>query len=208
MGMRKFRWNDETVMSAVERFRLEKGDYSRQHDFQYTDYLPDPETIRRLYGGLPQFREKFGFPVQDYTKGKIRGDLGIIINNRAKSHEDKIHKYLIDNFGEVCVHKEREFSYRNRVDFQVYHADGIFGVDTFYPKNKAGLANNFNLKHVKYKNYTIGPIYLVNMNSDLTQEILNEYMKNKINFVESNIKLFTSDEFKRAISVYRRRTQL
>ncbi len=206
--MKKAKWNDATVLEAVEKFRSENGDYPRQHDFQFTDYLPDPETIRRLYGGIPMFRKKFGFGIEDYTKGQVRSELNKTLNDRAKSHEDKMQNILVKYFGEICVHKEREFSYRNRVDFQVYHAEGIFGVDTFYPKNRIGLINNFNLKYGKYKNFSLGPVYLVCMNSELSQEILNIYMNLRKVPAEEKIKLLTEEDFIKEIKLFNPRTSI
>ncbi len=208
MARRSFTWNSDTVIKAVERFRLETGEWPTSHNFMSTDYLPDPDTIRRLFGGLPVFRKKFGFDVEDYTKGKVRSDLNKELNDRAKLHEDQIHKILEEHFGEICVHKEREFSYRSRVDFQVYHANGIFGVDTFYPKNRYALMNIFNIKFVKYKKFLLGPMYLVCMNNELNQTILDNYLEKRRNDNENNIKLVSEESFTREISKYSRKTEL
>lgn len=197
-----------TIMNAVERFREEFGRDPTSHDFQYTDYLPDPETIRRLYGGLPLFRKKFAFDVEDYTKGKVRSDLNRSLNDRAKVDEEKILDFLVAHFGEICVHKEREFAYRNRVDFQVYYEGGIFGVDTFFPKNRAALVNIFNLKYTKYIHFLVGPIYLVCMNPHLTQVILDDYVLSRKNNTISNIRLMSEVSFLEEIKKYSRRTSI
>lgn len=208
IGRRKFLWNDDTIMQAMNRFYSENGKYPTSHEFQFTDYLPDPKTIVKLYGGLPAFRKKFDLGVEDYTKGEARSSIARDLNDRAKSHEDEIQDFLVERFGEICVHKEREFSYRNRVDFQVYHAEGIFGVDTFYPKHRPALVNIFNLKYIKYKNYSIGPIYLVCMNDDLTQELLNEYVLCRKSLTEGNIKLVNKKTFIEEVSMYPKRQVL
>lgn len=114
----------------------------------------------------------------------------------------------MERFGEVCVHKEREFAYRNRVDFQVYHADGVFGVDTFFPKSRIALINIFNLKYPKYKNYLIGPVFLVCMNTDLNQEILNSYLANKKLSVGENIQLLTETNFLSKLQSFKPREKL
>ena len=208
MGKRKFRWSDETVLEAIDRFRALNGTEPTSHDFQFTDYLPDPQTIRRLYGGLPLFRKKFGFDVEDYTKGTARSEISRNLNDRGKSHEDSIQALLISHFGEICVHKEKEFSYRNRVDFQVYHENGVFGVDTFYPYNRATLVNIFNLKHAKYKNFERGPVYLVCMNSELSQKDLDSYIEKRKDPTAPNVYLLSEEVFLIEIQKYKKRVKI
>lgn len=208
MARRICKWDDSRIKEVLDRFYEENQRYPTAHDFQFTEYLPDPDTVRRLYGGVGYLRRKFGLEIEDYTRGPVRSELNRKLNDRAKLHEEEIQKILIEQFGEICVHKEREFAYRSRVDFQIYHTNGIFGVDTFYPKNRMGMINIYNIKFPKYKKFTAGPIYLVCMNPELDQIILDEYLKGRKNATEDKIKLVSKEHFLSELIKYKRREQV
>lgn len=197
------KWTETKIREAVNLFFSKNERFPTQHDFQFNDYLPDPHTIRRLYGGLPAFRKKLGYNIVNYSKGEERSGIVRSLNERGKTHEREVYSHLVQQFGEICVHTEKEFSFRNRVDFYIYHKQGIFGADTFFPKHRSALVNIYNLKEKKYRNFN-GIVYLVSMNPVLSQPVLDDYLKNKKHKNAAHIKLLSKDVFLKEIRIYSR----
>ncbi len=192
--MQREKWNRQNIIQAANRFFSENSRYPTSHDFNLTSYLPTPPTINKIFGSLANFRKQMGQEIMDYTKGDARGKIVRSLNERGKIDEMLIYDKLKERFGEIYVHTEKEFDFRNRVDFYVYHKVGFFGVDTFHPAHKRSMANVYNIKEKKYIKFK-NTIYLVVTNDEILQQEIDNFLSKRKNITYENIRLISKESF-------------
>lgn len=187
------------LKEGFERFFRENGHYPTAHEIDSCDYLPRTRTIQRNYGGLPNLRKALGFEILDYTKGEVRKETAIMCNKRANENENEIYKYLVEKFGEISVHREYRFTDgSHRSDFYIFKK---FIVDVFYPKDKYSFLACLNSKIKKYNllaenNFILLPVIFLQMNKDLSSELIKNIVTNKKNKLHKNQSVMCVDEFK------------
>ncbi|MBT4917006.1 hypothetical protein HN709_00280 [Candidatus Peregrinibacteria bacterium] len=181
-------WPFELIKEGCDKFYNENDRYPTSHDFDLTEYLPSSVTIRKRFGSFAKFRKLLGQDIKDYTKGPARSNIVRALSERAIEDENLAYEKLRSIYGEMHVHREKEYAFRNRVDFYIYFRDGFFAIDTFYPKHARALPNIFNIKEKKYINFP-GVIYLVVMNKDIEKEVITKFLGRRKKETPSHIKL-------------------
>lgn len=182
-----------------ERFFKENGHYPTSKEIDDCDYLPSARLFQRNYGGLANIRKELGLPITDYTKGDVRRNTAKIANKRANENENEIYKYLVEKFGKIAVHREYRFTDgSHRADFYIF---GKFIVDVFFPKDKYSLLGCLNSKIRKYQifqnnNFILVPVIFLQMNKDLSSEMVKKIIENKKNKLYKNQSVMCIDEFK------------
>jgi hypothetical protein len=167
-------WDREKLKVAFDRFISENGRLPTSPEVDSTDYLPTSRLIQRNFGGLRALREQLGYQDIDFGKGKHRSEFAKSFNIRGIEAERKLEETLIEYFGEPYVHTQKYYGEgKNRADFLVYTAEGIFGIDVFTTETKQDLQKNVALKIDKYcdfpKNLTL---YFVAVSTQLTSDAI------------------------------------
>ncbi len=186
----KIRWTIEKIAEGFEKFNAEHGRYPTSFEIdQYPD-LPSSRQIQRQYGGLPNLRGqlKLSGP-QDFTKGEYSSLRAKTIGKRAHQLEKKIYDYLVEHFGVPFVHREYFFvdDRRSRTDFFIYHKNGNFSVDVFFPKDKRNLTGCLNSKMRTYSHGAMiqYPVIFLMMNEEISKEEVMEILSQKRNKLKS-----------------------
>ena len=144
-------WTPEKLKVAFDRYIAENGRLPTAPEVDKTDYLPSARQIQRRFGGLKALRTELGYETTDFGSGHNRSSIGTTSNLRAKEAERELEQQLSDLFGEAYVHSEKYYGRgRNRADFIIYTADGIFGIDVFTTETTHDLQKNVALKIDKY----------------------------------------------------------
>lgn len=116
-----------------------------------------------------------------------------------------MYDHLTKRFGEMFIHfqhAQRLTNYRINVDFLVFHKQGRFAVDVFYPKaDKAHYINNIGAKFRTYKDFPY-LVYLVITNPNITTNQIREYLKTTITESRSDMKLVTKKDFLTELDKY------
>ena len=199
MPSKNIKWTLEKIKNGFKSFYKEFGHYPTAHEVDSYAKLPSSKQIQRNFGGLVAFRKEYGFGDADLTKGKHSSERARIINQRAYKTEKEVHVYLVSMFGVEYVHREYFFNddRRNRTDFYIYHKDGNFSVDVFYPKNLRMVNGCLNSKLKTYVGTKIEySIIFLMMNDSISIEQLQKLIKNKKNTLRDNQTVMTLGEFK------------
>lgn len=186
-------WKIEDVKEGFERFAKKYGHYPTAREIDNFPLLPTCRSLQRSFGGLIKTRQAIGLSVLDYTTGKYGSDRSRRTNKEAILSEKEVEKYLVSRFGEVCVHDQKQYGDKNRVDFFVY-AKTNFGVDVFKTEDALNLINIVNLKMKKYLSFT-EQMYFVLYGSHLSQKTIDSYISRKKESLPKNIKVLTFDNF-------------
>lgn len=202
-------WAKENLLDGLKKFFDENGRYPTAPEIDKYEYLPSSRQIQRAFGGLVKLRQELGMAITDYGSGENRSKIAFTVTSRGANLEREIEKILIERFGEHFVHIEKplykyytsdEFKkshYKTRADFFVYAAgDYQFCIDVFYAGNQRTLIDNINHKQTIYSNLGID-VFLVNLNenSDITDESISNYVKNKQKALDKNIKIMNKTKF-------------
>jgi len=194
-------WKLEELKSGLELFYGQNERYPTSQEIDAFAFLPSSRSIQRRFGGLVELRKTLGLSGQDdFTKGEHSSRRATEINKRAHMVEKEVHTYLTDLFSTPFVHREYFFldDKRTRTDFFVYHQNGEFSVDVFYPKDRYNLIGCLNSKLRKYDNelLTQYPVIFLQMNKDISSEELRGVLKNKKNKLKKYQHLMCLEEFK------------
>lgn len=211
--MFKSKWNIENIRTGCERFFKEFSRYPTAEDFDNYPYLPSARQIQRAFGGLVELRDKLGLEIVNYGSGDHRSKSARDIGVNGAVAERLLEQELIDHFGEHFVHAERPlYKYykvplrvatqdtkeigKSRVDFLVYHSDGIFGVDVFVAKNMFSLKRIVNLKAGIYTGLNID-IFFVNggLPHLAKNNEIEDYCRNKSKQLDPNIRVMNQSDF-------------
>ncbi len=199
----KLKWTLESIQIGFEKFKKEHGRFPTATEIDSSVYLPSSRQIqRRFTGGLPALRQqlKLAGPT-DFTKGAYSSERARRINERAHKIEQKVYEYLTQKFGKMCVHREYFFTddQRTRTDFFIYHKDGTFSVDVFYPKDRRNLIGCLNSKMKTYGKTIMleYPVIFLMMNDVLatSEEELGWLLKNKKKSLLPYQKVMTFKQF-------------
>lgn len=203
------KWTIEKIKEGFASFYKEYGRYPTSHEVDSYSKLPSARQIQRVHGGLPAIRKQLGLEGEDFTKGEYSAERARMINKRAHKHEKEVYEYLVKHFGVEFVHREFFFNddKRNRTDFYIYHKDGSFSVDAFYPKNLRIVNGCINSKLQTYAGLTIKyPIIFLMMNESISEEQLAKLMGNKKNKLLSHQLIMTLGQFRAYCLTKKKRT--
>ncbi len=194
-------WTLDDLRDGVELFYKKYKHYPTTQEVDAFEFLPSSRSIQRRFGGLVELRQTLGLRGQtDYTKGAHSSARAKKINSRAHSTEKEVYDLLVARFGVEFVHREHFFTddKRTRADFFIYHKDGAFSVDVFYPANRHNLIGCLNAKLCKYsKNLMLQyPVVFVQMNRSITPTEIENILDNKKNKLRSYQRLVCYEDFK------------
>jgi hypothetical protein len=141
----------------------------------------------------------------DHRKGKIRSEKATHIGRRGFYIEQKLYSTLLERFHEPYVHNQARVVLPHqlmKVDFIVYHREGKFIVDVFYPDHSSSrFANNVAMKFGNYTNFPL-KTFLVVGNPKVTHEMIESNNLNAHNKRNKNLTLVTFEEFLTEIQKY------
>jgi hypothetical protein len=165
-------WSTARLKVAFDRYIAENGRLPTAPEVDKTDYLPSARQIQRRFGGLKTLRETLGYEDIDFGSGKSRSAIATRSNLKANEAERELLMELSNIFGEPYVHSEKYYGPgRNRADFIVYTADGIFGIDVFTTETRHDLQKNVALKVDKYMDFPKDVLlFFVVVSTELTEE--------------------------------------
>lgn len=201
---RKNKWTLEKIRKGFERFFQEKGRYPTTPEIDEYPHLPSSRQIqRRFKGGVPELRSTLQLNgPHNFTKGTYSSERARIINERAHLIEKEIYDFLINKFGKPFVHREFFFTddHRMRADFFVYHQDGTFIVDVFFPKDRRNLNGCLNSKLRTYNSISHEfdkiPVIFLMMNQDIGDDVLNQILITKKKPLHSQQCVMSLKQFK------------
>lgn len=186
----------DAIKSGLQRFYMEHGHSPTAEEIDACPYLCTSRQIQRRHGGLRKLRAALGLDVVDYSKGKSRADWSKRINKLSVESENSVKKFLVETYGEICVHEEKKYgNLRQRMDFFVY-AKESFAVDVFNTYTLRHLNVILNIKLRKYKNFPF-KLFFVVTGAEFLQKEIDATICNKTNLLPSNMKCLTVDEFER-----------
>lgn len=180
----KVKWPLELIKAGLQRFYTEHDRYPTATEVDSYQYLPRAKTIERRFGGLVALRKQLNLKgQQDFRTGAHSSARARSIGARAHVVEREVYDLLCRRFGKEYVHREFFFfdDKRTRADFFVYDAGKGFCVDVFYPRDRHNLVGCLNSKQRKYSEECMRqyPIIFLQMNSELSQGILDDYLGKK-----------------------------
>ena len=198
----RLKWTIDKIKQGFEKFYSEKGRYPTSAEIDEYPDLPSSRQIERRYGGVPQLRKELGLEgPHDFTKGQYSSDRARTIGLRSIKLEHSVNEYLVSIFGKPFVHREYLFTddRRTRTDFFVYCANGNFCTDVFYPKDKRNLSGCLNSKLGTYGGpYACKyPVVFLMMNENISEEVIQNVLKNKTNKLHGNHSVMTFTQFKK-----------
>jgi hypothetical protein len=186
----------DAIKSGLQRFYMEHGHFPTAEEIDECPYLCSSRWIHRRYGGLRKLRADLGLDIVDYGKGKHRIDYWNRISKLSIETENSLKKFLVETYGEICVHEEKKYgSLRQRMDFFVYAEDN-FAVDVFNTYTLKHLNIIVNIKLRKYKDFPF-KLFFVVTGAEFSQKKIDELICKKTNRMSTDVKCLTVDEFKR-----------
>ena len=186
----------DAIRSGFERFYSEHGHYPTASEVDKCPYLCSARYIQLKYGGLRELRRYLGLAVVDYGKGSYRQAIGERAHRLSIQTENEVKDYLIERYGEICVHEEKKYGSRKaRLDFFVY-AKVNFAVEVFNTYTTRNLAANLNIKLHKYADFPFR-LYFVVMGGDFLQREIDALVVNKKIRLVPNMQCLTLEEFKK-----------
>ncbi|MDB5265159.1 MAG: hypothetical protein JWN64_730 [Parcubacteria group bacterium] len=195
-------WQLEEIQAGFEQFFLENNHYPTTPEIDAYPYLPSSRAIEYSFGGVVSLRRQLGIGGQDdYRSGAHSSDRALTIGKRAHKNESDVYTYLCKRFHKELVHREYLFSEetRSRADFFIYDQNGNFCVDAFFASDKRSLVGCINSKLLKYEctRDQPYPVIFLQMNPDLTQDILDLFIQTKDKKLAGNQSLMSWDAFRR-----------
>lgn len=194
-------WSIEELEAGLVTFKNNFGHYPTASEIDHYEFLPSARTIERSHGGIIELRKILGLGTEhDFRTGAHSIRRAYKINQRAHEMEYKVYDFLLNLFGKEFVHREFFFTddHRTRADFFIYDKDGGFCVDVFYPSTSRNLSGCLNAKLNKYSNVSYSkpyPVIFLQMNSELSQNLLNEITSRKDKKLINNQHLMCWDTF-------------
>jgi len=194
--MFKQKWTIELLNESFVRFIEEHGREPSALEIDSCDYLPSSRQIQRLYGGLPQLREKLGFQNTHFGQGKHRSKIAHEGNTKSRLSEENLKKLLCEKFHEPFVHVEKliDKEKKVRVDFYVFNPEENFAVDIFVTETFHSLVTHTNHKLNKYSDYK-EKLFLVLSSENLKAGDLTVLLSRKKNAIPKNITIIHQEEF-------------
>lgn len=193
-------WKIEDVATGLEHFYKLNKRYPTAQEIDKFEFLPSSRSIQRKFGGIVNVRKQLNLSGQhNFTEGSHSSKRSFKINKRAHYTEKEIYRYLVNRFGTHFVHREYFplDDRRSRVDFFVYHKQGAFLVDVFYPDSRPNLIGCLNSKMNKYKEaQNEYPVIFLQMNKEINSFELEDIVKNKKNKLKRNQYLMDIESFK------------
>lgn len=194
-------WTEVEISLGLEHFYTENKRYPTSGEIDTYPYLPSARSIQRRFGGLVSLRIKLGLKgPTDFTEGEYSSKRARSIGERAMKLKKRVHRFLVESFGEVNVHREYLFTddRRTRVDFFIYNKEGNFSVDIFYPKDRHSMVICINSKLRTYSKDLMlqHPVIFVMMNDEISEDDIQSFLNNKKKKLRSYQHVMTYPQFK------------
>lgn len=201
-GFGSEKWTIENIRDGFEYFKELNGRYPSSREIDSFEYLPTRRMVERNFGGLVNLRKTLNIEgSSDYTKGEVRSETAKKAFIRAQKYEKDFYYFLTERIPEVRVHEHKIVRPGNTAsDFFIYtnNKEGIM-VDLFYAQDIYSLVGIVRIKSLKCVEVNI-PVYFVLVgNNKITQEQIDEKIKNMKTPLLSHIKVMTEKFFKSSI---------
>jgi len=180
------KWTIEKIKDGFNKFYRKYRRYPTAHEIDAFEDLPSSRQIQRKFGGLPKLRKDLALDgPHDFTKGSYSRARAKKINKRGHVYEEEVYSYLMSVFGKEFIHREYFFidDKRTRTDFFIYHKDGNFSVDVFYPETYKTLIGCLNSKMRSHKSEIMidYPVIFLMMNSNIGMDEIEKAVRQKKN---------------------------
>ncbi len=143
-------WALPLLGKAFDRFFAENGHYPSALEIDSCPYLCTSRLIQLKFGGIQNLRKKLNINFTSYGEGEHRKALWKKAGKLSLEGEHTIGRFLIERYGEICVHEEKRYGEGlNRLDFYIY-AKPNFAVEIFNTSTIHGITGNLNAKLKKY----------------------------------------------------------
>ena len=191
-------WSLDNLRDGFLYFLKINGRLPTAHEIDKFDFLPSSRQIQRKFGGLEKLRDELnlGGP-NNFTKGEYRSGIAKKTYERAVDYEERFYYYLISLIPEIRVHEQHRMRpAKKSVDYFIYTNEfsGV-GIDLFYADSVINMQNVVNVKLKTYEKVE-DPLYLIVINNkNITQEQIDDSMKNRKSSLPKNIKVLTEDIF-------------
>ena len=199
------KWTQSKIEQGFERFYEENGHYPSVTEMTGCDYLPSGKTGQRLYGGIEKMRTVLSLKhdCPSHCSGKVRSRVALDRYNKSTEYEEEYYQYLTSFIPELYVHEHKRLrcgKYRTDTDFFIYNKDGKTGIaiDLFYAKDRDSLRGQLEIKNKKNKGITY-KTYLVCVNEEITQELIEDVISTRQKPMEDNIQVMTLKGFNRQL---------
>jgi hypothetical protein len=173
----------DIIRREFDRFFAINGRWPTTQDMDATPYLPTSKTLQRNFGSVEKIRKQLGLSILNYTKGEVRSQTAHKANMLSVLGEQEMFARLVRRYGRPYVHQESPMNCGNhffRCDFEVFEeGKSLYCMDVFYPGTIRNLAGCVNIKSKKYAQSPERTIYLLCMNSELSQAKIDASMAKK-----------------------------
>ncbi len=192
----KIIWTIESLKKGFERFRSESGHYPSALEIDSCPYLCTSRNIQLRFGGLLKLRQLLGIEDISYALGEHRKRIWVDAGKVSLDSEKEISNFLIDRYGEICVHEEKKYGNgRSRVDFFVY-AKETFAVEVFNTYTIHGITGNLTSKLKKYGDFP-HKLFFVITGGDFNQNDIDRILsRRKKRVLGKNMKCLCVKSFK------------
>jgi len=159
----------QVLKDGFERFLSENGHYPSALEIDSCPYLCTSRHIQFKFGGLLKLRQLLDINDSNYALGEHRKRIWADAGRVSLDSEKEISNFLIDRYGEICVHEEKKYGTgRSRVDFFIY-AKETFAVEVFNTYTIHGITGNLTSKLKKYSDFP-HKLFFVVTGGDFRQE--------------------------------------
>ncbi len=200
MSRIKKRWTEQELIDGTKRFIDENGFPPTFKNLSNIDYLPEAKTFERRYGGIVNFRKKFGFGADvrktEYYANQVTASL-----ERNFVFENILIEFLKSVFtNQQAVVPEELYNYKKsrcRSDCGVYTSEGHFFVDIFFAQDIKSVNRIVDIKLKKViKSKIKDKVYFVCSNDKISQDDLGLVILNKKTPLPANVELISLKNFK------------
>jgi len=186
----------QVLKDGFEQFKMEHGHYPSALEIDSCPYLCTSRLIQFRFGGLLKLRQLLDIDDANYALGEHRKRIWADAGRVSLESEKEISNFLINRYGEVCVHEEKKYGNgRSRVDFFVY-AKETFAVEVFNTYTIHGITGNLTSKLRKYSDFP-HKLFFVITGGDFEQEDINRIIsRRKRHVLGKNMKCLCVKSFK------------
>ncbi|MFT7507254.1 MAG: hypothetical protein ACI92I_000397 [Acidimicrobiales bacterium] len=181
-------WTPKRIKEGFEKFIALHQRLPTAGEVDTFQYLPSSRYIQKRFGGLEFLRYELGYTDVHLGKGDFRSKIATKVGERGRQLEADLELELQTLFTDICVHTEKTFCGKKRIDFYIHTQEGNFGIDIFYAETMRTLQSSVNIKMKRYQEFK-EPLYLTVANKDFRQTELDTYAKNKKYPLPSNVTL-------------------
>ena len=152
-------WTLDNVLCGFRYFYEQHGRWPVHVDLKNCQYLPNVKTLERKFKGITNIRSLLGILNNNFSSGENRSKISKETGVRGFQLEEIVYSKLIEIFYEPYVHYQSRVKVSSesslRVDFLVYHKNGKFAIDVFFPDSDiTRFSANIRIKAKIYQSFS------------------------------------------------------